>query len=119
MFDVGRWMLDVNVQLHLHPSFSRRMFPCDGCHQSNTMKTLRPLLAYLLLATLTGVLPGCATAPPDPPAVATGINGIEKKQPSPTADMTGIEKTGYYLGWLSLDAIYAWAGGNQPASPWP
>lgn len=83
------------------------------------MKKLRPLLACLLLATLTGVLPGCATAPPDPPPVAAGIKGIEKKQPSPTADMNDFEKTGYYLGWFSLDVLYGWAGANQSDSTNP
>ena len=86
---------------------------------SNIMKQLRTLSTSLLLVTITGVLPGCATTPSDSATVATGIKGIEKKQPSPTADMTGFEKTGYYLGWLSLDVLYGWAGGNQTVSPLP
>ena len=83
------------------------------------MKTLRTLSASLLLVTITGVFSGCATAPSDSATVPTAIKGIDKKQPSPTADMTGFEKTGYYLGWLSLDVIYGWAGANQPVTPWP
>jgi len=45
------------------------------------------------------------------------MSGIEKKQPSPTEDMNAAEKTGYYLGWLSLDFLYGWAGGNPPLFP--
>ncbi len=31
--------------------------------------------------------------------------------------MNGVEKTGYYLGWFSLEALYAWAGFNPTISP--
>ena len=105
--------------LHLLTAPALRMFPCEGCQQSNTMKTLRTLSACLFLVTVTGVFTGCATIGPDSSPVATGIKGIEKKQPSTTADMTGIEKAGYCIGWVSLCAVYCLAGANQPISPWP
>jgi len=31
--------------------------------------------------------------------------------------MNVAEKTGYYLGWFSLDFLYGWAGSNQPFFP--
>jgi len=63
------------------------------------------------------VFSGCATTSHDSRTVATDASGLEKQQPSPTENLTAVQKTGYYLGWLSLDFLYAWAGSNPSFPP--
>jgi hypothetical protein len=74
------------------------------------------VMGFLLVAGIC-VLSGCATASHDSYAVVDNSSGLEKKQPSPTEDMTAVQKTGYYLGWYSLVGLYTWAGGSAPISP--
>ena len=61
------------------------------------------------------LLSGCATSGQDsvPSSQTTpvdGMDGVVKQVPSPTADLDPVEKTGYYLGWLSLEMRYGMAG---------
>jgi hypothetical protein len=81
------------------------------------MKNKRAFLMSLLLAAGMSVFSGCATTGHDSYAATNDSSGFEKKQPSPTEDMTAIQKTGYYLGWYSLAGLYVWAGGGVPISP--
>ena len=81
------------------------------------MKKMRTSLLCFLVAASTGVFSGCASTGHDSYQPVAGTNGIEKKQPSPTEDMTALQQTGYYVGWLSLDFLYAWAGGHPSFSP--
>ncbi len=60
---------------------------------------------------------GCATTSHDSYTVVDKSSGLEKKQPSPTEDMSPMEKIGYYVGWFSLAGLYAWAGGSASISP--
>jgi hypothetical protein len=90
--------------------------------QTEPVKHFHVLLMCLLLMPGTGVFCGCATAGRDPAAAVQtspveGMNGIVKQKPSPTADMNGIEKTGYYLGWISLNLLYAFANSTPSFSP--
>ncbi len=65
-----------------------------------------------LLVTSVGIFPGCASPGNDSYAVVDWTTGLEKKQASPMDDLTPVQQTGYFLGWLSLASIYAFAGGN-------
>jgi hypothetical protein len=76
------------------------------------MKIMRALLMSFLLLAGICVLSGCATTSHDTHSATSDSSRFEKKQPLPTEDMNAIEKTGYYLGWLSLDFLYGWAGSN-------
>ena len=71
----------------------------------------------VLVAASAFVFTGCATTDHDSYTSLNDGSGLEKKQPSPTADMTPVEKTGYYFGWFSLASLYAWAGGSAPLVP--
>jgi hypothetical protein len=81
------------------------------------MKKTRAFLMAVLVTVSICVLSGCATTNHDSYTVIDNSSGLEKKQPSPTEDMTAIQKTGYFLGWYSLVGLYAWAGGGVPLSP--
>jgi hypothetical protein len=81
------------------------------------MKNLQTFLMSFLLVACICFLSGCATTGHDSYTVVDNSSGLEKKQPSPTEDMTAAQKTGYYLGWLSLDFLYAWAGSSPSFSP--
>jgi hypothetical protein len=81
------------------------------------MKNMRTFLMCFLVMAGAGVISGCATTSQDSYTTLNDTSGFEKKQPSPTQDMNAVEKTGYYLGWLSLDVLYAWAGGSPSFSP--
>jgi hypothetical protein len=81
------------------------------------MKNMRTFLMSLLLVAGTGAMTGCATASHDSYTVIDRSSGLEQKQPSPTEGMTAMQKTGYYLGWISLECLYGWAGGNPSFSP--
>jgi hypothetical protein len=81
------------------------------------MKNMRAFLMSFLVVASTCVFSGCATTSHDSYTVIDNPSGLEKKQPSPTEDMNAVEKTGYYLGWFSLVALYGWAGGAVPLSP--
>jgi len=86
------------------------------------VKKFRARCFCFLVASGIFLLSGCASTSRDSVAEyktvpVDGMSGIEKKQPSPTEDMNAAEKTGYYLGWLSLDFLYGWAGGNPPLFP--
>jgi len=81
------------------------------------MKKTRAFLMVVLAVTSTCVFSGCATTSHDSYTVVDQNTGLEKKQPSPTADMNTVQKTGYYLGWLSLDYLYSWAGSSPSFSP--
>ena len=73
-------------------------------------------MSFLLMAVIC-VLSGCATTNHDAYTATNDSSGLEKKQPSPTEDMTAVQKTGYNLGWFSLDYLYAWAGSSPSFSP--
>jgi hypothetical protein len=73
-------------------------------------------MSFLLAAGIC-VLSGCATTSHDSYTVVDNSSGLEKKQPSPTENMTAVQKIGYYLGWLSLDCLYGWAGSDPSFSP--
>ncbi len=70
----------------------------------------------LVLAGL-GCLPsGCTTTGRDPafaekPTTMPGIYQAQSTTPA-TADMNLVQKTGYYLGWLSWYSLYAFAASN-------
>ena len=81
------------------------------------MKKTRAFVMSLLLVAGICVFSGCATTSHDSYAATSDTSGLEKKQPSPTEDMTTLQKTGYYLGWYSLVGLYVWAGGSAPISP--
>jgi len=81
------------------------------------MKNMRAFLMVFLLVAGICVLSGCATANHDSYTVIDNSSGLEKKQPSATEDMTAVQKTGYYLGWLSLDYLYSLAGSSPSFSP--
>jgi hypothetical protein len=81
------------------------------------MKNMRTFLVSFLLVAGICVLSGCATTSHDSYTIIDHSSGLEKKQPSPTEDMTAIQKTGYYLGWYSLLGLYAWTGSSAPISP--
>ncbi len=88
----------------------------------NSVKNFRARCFGFLVASEIFMLAGCASTSRDSVAdyktvSVGGMSGIEKKQPTPTEDMNAAEKTGYYLGWLSLDFLYGWAGSNQPFFP--
>jgi hypothetical protein len=97
--------------------------PGSGVAQLSTlghiraMKNMRAFLMSFLLVADIYVLSGCATTSHDSYTVIDNSSGLEKKQPSPTEDMTAAQKTGYYLGWLSLDYLYSWAGSSPSFSP--
>jgi hypothetical protein len=81
------------------------------------MKIARTLMLCILVLTGMVALPGCATNRQDvyDPSVHEDIKRAQK-QPSPTEDMTWVERTGYYVGWFSLFCLYAYAG-NNPTIP--
>jgi hypothetical protein len=86
------------------------------------VRSFRAFCICLLVLSGAWFLTGCATAGRDSvtdvqTSSADGMTGIEKKQPSPTDDMDSVQKTGYYLGWLSLDFLCAWAGGTPSFTP--
>ena len=81
------------------------------------MKNHLSAVTSVVLLASTLVFAGCATPDPEPAKPAAGISFIQKKQPSPTEDMTGIQKTFYYVGWLSLDCLYGFASSNPSFSP--
>ena len=81
------------------------------------MKNLRPFLMMALVAASIGVFTGCATNNHNSYATVDQTSGLEKQQPSPTKDLNAVQTTGYYFGWFSLAALYAWAGGNPSFSP--
>jgi len=85
--------------------------------QIRAMKNMRAFLMSFLLIAGIFILSGCATASHDSYTVIDKSSGLEKKQPSPTEDMTGDQKTGYYLGWFSLGYLYSWAGSSPSFSP--
>ena len=83
----------------------------------HAMKNMRAfLLCFLVIASIC-VFSGCATTNHDSYSISNDTGRVETNQQSPTEDMTTIEKIGYYVGWLFLDALYGWAGGN--GSYWP
>ena len=86
-------------------------------HDADTMKPFRAIVTGLLVVTSAGLWSGCATPRQDAYTAVSGMKGIEKKEPSPTEDMNLAAKTGYYLGWLSLDLLYGFASGNPSFSP--
>jgi len=45
--------------------------------------------------------------------VIDSSSGLEKRQPSPTEDMTASQK----LGWILLECLYGFAGSNPSFSP--
>ena len=81
------------------------------------MKPFRAIVTGLLVVTGSGLGSGCATPRQASYTAVSGMKGIEKKEPSPTEDMNLAAKTGYYLGWLSLDLLYAFASGSPSFSP--
>jgi hypothetical protein len=81
------------------------------------MKNMRAFLLCFLVIASTCVISGCATTSHDSYSTSNDMSRVEVKQPSPTEDMTAIEKTGYYIGWVFLFVLYGWAGGNPSFSP--
>ena len=81
------------------------------------MKNIRTFLMCFLVVAGAGVISGCATTTYDSYTTVNDRIGLEKPPPSPTEGMTALEKTGYYLGWLSLDVLYALAASNPSFSP--
>jgi len=81
------------------------------------MKNPRTFLICFLVVAGACVISGCATTSQDSYTTVNDRIGLEKKQPSPTEGMSTVEKTGYYLGWLSLDVLYSLAASNQSFSP--
>jgi hypothetical protein len=85
------------------------------------VRNFRTFLLCLLVVSGASVVTGCATTGRGSTSAfqtsPTDMTGIVKIQPPPTANMNGVEKTGYYLGWFSLEALYAWAGFNPTISP--
>jgi hypothetical protein len=73
------------------------------------------LMSFLVVAGLGG-FSGCATTSHDSYTALNDGSGLEKRQPSPTEDMTTVQKIGYYAGWISLSGLYAWAGGGESVS---
>ena len=88
-----------------------------GQFTSWAMKNLRLFLMCFSVVVITGIVSGCATTSHDSPLTSSTDASFEKKTPSPTEDMTAVEKIGYYLSWFCLNAAYGWAGGDQ--SYWP
>jgi hypothetical protein len=80
------------------------------------MKNMRASGLCFLLALVLCLVSGCATTSHDSYTAADAGSKLEEKQPSPTKEMTPVETAGYYLGWLSLSALYVWAGGNPASS---
>jgi len=68
---------------------------------------------YLMAVLAALTVSGCATTRHDSYTTVPGMGEIEQQQPSPTANMNAMEKTGYYLGWFSLDLLYSWAGDHD------
>jgi hypothetical protein len=81
------------------------------------MKIMRAFLMVVLVMASICIFSGCATTSHDSYTSLNDGSGLEKKQSSPTEDMTAIQKTGYYLGWYSLASLYVWAGGSVPVLP--
>ena len=81
------------------------------------MKNMRAFSMSFLVVAGICVFSGCATASHDTYSATGDSSRFVKKQPSPTEDMNSIEKTSYYLGWLSLDFLYGLAGSNPILSP--
>jgi hypothetical protein len=81
------------------------------------MKKTRAFLMVVLAVASIYSFSGCATTSHDSYTVVDSTTGLEKKQPSPTADMTTVQKSGYYLGWFSLDYLYSWAGSSPSFLP--
>jgi outer membrane lipoprotein-sorting protein len=81
----------------------------------DVMKNMRAFLMCLVMVAC--LVSGCATTSQDSYSATSDMKGIEKKQTSPTEDMSTIQKTGYYLGWYSLASLYVWAGGSAPLLP--
>jgi hypothetical protein len=88
-----------------------------GSSASHAMKYLRVFLVSYLVVASASVFSGCASTSHDSYTALNDSSGLEKRQPSPTEDMNAMEKTGYYLGWYSLVALYVWAGGSAPILP--
>jgi hypothetical protein len=59
------------------------------------------------------VFSGCATTSHDSYTVIDNASGLEKKQPSPTENMTASQN----LGWILLECLYGFADGNPSFSP--
>jgi hypothetical protein len=74
-------------------------------------------LTVALVVTSIWIFSGCATTSHDSYTVVDHTTGLEKKEASPTEDMNAVQKTGYYLGWLSLDFLYGWAYSSPSFSP--
>ena len=77
---------------------------------------MRACGVIMVLGGLGGLLCGCTTTGRDPafaekPTTMPGIYQSQSTTPA-TADMNWVQKTGYYLGWLSLYSLYAIAASN-------
>jgi hypothetical protein len=86
-------------------------------HNRTLMKNIRAFLIVALFAASICTFSGCATTSQDSYVALNDGSGIEKRQPSPTEDMTAFQKIGYYLVWFSLTGLYAWGGGSAPLLP--
>ncbi len=84
---------------------------------NDAMKNNCTLVISTLLLASTLMFSGCATPDPEPTKPAAGMSLIQKKQPSPTEDMNGVQKTFYDVGWLSLDCLYGFAASNPSFCP--
>lgn len=80
------------------------------------MKMMRALLVVFAVVGIC-VVSGCATTRQGSSGGFTDRGGLEKQQPSPTANLTAAGKVAYYIGWFSLAGLYGWAGGNVPIFP--
>jgi hypothetical protein len=74
------------------------------------MKNTRAFLMVVLVVASICVFSGCATTSHDSYTALNDGSGLEKKQSSPTEDMTAVQKTAYYIGWYSLVGLYLWHG---------
>ena len=84
------------------------------------MKTLISNFMVILLVAGAGLFAGCATGSHESTAGTqpTPMPGIyqEASKISPPADMNWLGKTGYYIGWISLECLYGFAAGNPSFS---
>jgi|GEM_PF-2502163 len=99
----------------VHVASRRWLFSTLG--HNHAMNNMRAFLMSFLLLAGTCVFSGCATTGHDTHPATTASKGVEKAQPSPTENMNAMEKSGYYLGWLSLDFLYSLAGSSPTFSP--
>jgi hypothetical protein len=90
---------------------------CNAMKKSGTWFQDLRMSCLILAAACLVFSSGCATTGEQPASPPKTLYGIEKKHPSPTANMNCWEKTGYFLGQVCLDSLYLFASANPQFSP--